>query len=67
MNVKEILDQALGLKPQDRLSLLDGIMRSLDEPDKTVDEIWAREAERRLGAYRDGRLNGIPMEEVFAE
>lgn len=32
----------------------------------TPQEIWADEAEKRLRAYREGRLTGIPMEDAFA-
>ncbi|MBN1293880.1 MAG: addiction module protein [Candidatus Latescibacteria bacterium] len=32
--------------------LLEGIIESLDEPDKNIDEIWIKEAEKRLEAYR---------------
>jgi putative addiction module component (TIGR02574 family) len=45
--------------------LVEGLIRSLDEPDKKLDEIWAEEAENRLKAYRAGKLEGVPMEEVF--
>jgi len=67
MGTKQILVEALKLKPEDRFSLLEGIIESLDRPDKSLDEIWADEAERRLIAYREGRLKGIPMEEIFTE
>lgn len=53
------------LKPEDRFTLVEGIIKSLDEPDKKLDEIWAEEAEGRLKAYREGKLEGIPIEEVF--
>jgi putative addiction module component (TIGR02574 family) len=52
MSVKELLDEAMKLKPEERFTLIDGLIKSLDEPDKTLDEIWAEEAERRLRAYR---------------
>lgn len=67
MGVKEILEKALELKPQDRLTVVEGLLKSLDEPNKSLDDIWLEEAEKRLKAYRDGRLRGVPMEEVFAE
>lgn len=38
-----------------------------DKADKSVDEIWADEAEKRLAAYQAGKLEGIPIEEVFKE
>jgi putative addiction module component (TIGR02574 family) len=47
--------------------LVEGLIQSLDEPDKKLDEIWAEEAEKRLKAYRNGTLKGVPMEEVFKD
>ncbi|MBI5234896.1 MAG: addiction module protein [Deltaproteobacteria bacterium] len=67
MSMKELLDEAMKLKPDERFTLVEGLIKSLDEPDKKLDEIWAEEAERRLKAYREGKLEGIPMEEVFRE
>ena len=67
MKSKEILEQAVKLKPEERFMIIEGLIRSLDEPDKKIDEIWAEEAEKRLSAYRSGRLGGIPAEEVFRD
>jgi putative addiction module component (TIGR02574 family) len=64
---KEILEQALKLKPDERFMVVEGLIKSLDEPDSLLDEIWAEEAEKRLKAYRAGNLEGIPMEEIFKE
>ena len=66
MESKEILEQALHLKPQDRFIIIEGLLLSLDEPDEKIDKIWAIEAQKRLKAYRDGKLEGIPMEEIFS-
>ncbi len=67
MSNKEILEQAMALKPEERLMIVEGLLKSLDEPDHKIDEIWAEEAEARLKAYREGRLEGIPIEEVFKD
>ena len=67
MSSKEILKQAMALKPEERFMIVEGLLKSLDEPDRKIDEIWAEEAEKRLKAYREGRLEGIPMEEVFRD
>jgi len=66
-NCEALLKKALLLKPQDRSLLIDGLIRSLDEPNREIDEIWAEEAEKRLRAHREGRTAGIPYEEVFGE
>jgi len=67
MSTKQLLEAALKLDAHERFTLVDGLLRSLDEPDATIDAIWADEASKRLNAYREGRLEGIPMEEVFKE
>lgn len=67
MSGKEILCQALALKPKERFLIVEGLLKSLDQPDRTVDEIWAEESERRLKAYRNGSLEGIPIEEIFKD
>ncbi|MGY6274260.1 addiction module protein [Methylomonas sp. MgM2] len=67
MGSQEILEQALRLRPDERFALIEGLLRSLDKPDKQLDALWADEAEKRLNAYRDGLLEAIPMEEIFKE
>lgn len=67
MDSKEVLEQALHLKPEERFLVVKGLLRSLDEPDQEIDAIWAEEAEKRLTAYRAGRLGGIAMEDLFKE
>ncbi len=67
MSSKEILEQAMALKPDERFMIVESLLKSLDEPDQKIDEIWAEEAEKRLKAYRDGNLEGIPMEEIFKD
>jgi putative addiction module component (TIGR02574 family) len=66
MSTKDLLDEAMKLKPDERFALVEGLIKSLDEPDKNLDEIWAEEAEKRLKAYREGKLEGVPMEEIFS-
>lgn len=67
MSSKEILEQALELKPKEKIILVEHLLNSIDEPDEKMDAIWAEEAEKRLAAYRKGKLKGIPMEEVFKD
>ena len=67
MSGKEILEQAMLLDPEERFMLVDSILKSLDEHEQRIDQIWTEESEKRLKAYREGRLEGIPMEEVFKQ
>lgn len=67
MESQEILEQALQLRPAERFILVEGLLRSLEEPNKQLDTIWADEAEKRLKAYRAGRMQTIPMEDIFRD
>jgi len=63
--IESILNQALKLKPVEKSMIIEGLLQSLDEPDKTIDEIWAVEAEKRLQAYKEGKLETLAYEQVF--
>jgi putative addiction module component (TIGR02574 family) len=67
MNTKEIVDSALRLGPTERLAVIEELLRSLDRPDPELDRIWIEEAERRLAAYRAGRVKGIAAEDVVGK
>jgi len=67
MNTADIIEQALSLKASERYELLEMLHKSLDKPDPEIDRIWIEEAERRLQAYREGRLDVVSMEEVFRD
>ncbi|MBT4330859.1 MAG: addiction module protein [Gammaproteobacteria bacterium] len=40
---------------------MEGVIESLDHLDRSLDEVWAEEAEKRLEAYRAGHLMAISM------
>ena len=58
---KSILDQALNMRPADKYIIIEGLLNSLDEPDKTIEEIWTIEAEKRLKAYKEGNLKTLTL------
>ena len=65
MRSKEVLEKALQLNPEERFTLVEGLIKSLDEPNKELDEIWSEEAEQRLKAYRAGKIESISSEATF--
>lgn len=67
MGAVEVIEQALKLKASERYELLEVLHRSLDKPDEEINHVWIEEAERRLRAYREGRLEVVSMEEVFRD
>jgi len=64
-HTEAILEQALALSPKDRAALVEELLASLDQPDPTVDALWAKEVEDRINAYEAGELEAIPAEAVF--
>ena len=62
---EKIMEQALQMRPAEKFMIIDGLLQSLDEPDKTLEEIWTLEVKKRLNAYRDGRVKSLSFEEVF--
>lgn len=67
MSNKEIIESVLKLSPQEKLMIVDSILKSLDEPDKEIEEIWLEESEKRLKLFREGKLKGIPFEQLINE
>jgi len=67
MNTRDMVKQALQLDPAKRFELVEEILHSLDQPDPVIDAVWLEEAERRLAAYRAGKVKGIPAEDVFGK
>lgn len=60
-----ILKQALLLSPKDKAVLVEKLLASLDQPDSTIDGLWAKEVEDRIDAYEAGDLKTISAEEIF--
>ena len=65
MSKAELIEQALKLGAADRLMLVELLHESLDKPDPEIDRLWADEAQRRLVAYRAGKLGATDMATVF--
>ena len=62
------MKDALSLPPGARAMLADHLLESLDaENQKRIDAVWAEEAERRVRAIDDGRVELIAGDEVMAE
>ena len=65
-SAREILQLALGLPAPERAALIEALISSLDQPDPRIDELWAKEAEDRLTAFRSGEMDAISAEDVFS-
>ena len=61
----EILKDALNLRPAEKAELIDKLLSSLDNPDKEIDALWAKEAEARIEAYDQGKIKALNLKEVL--
>jgi len=59
--------QAVRLPPDERMVLVERILDSLDEPDPSLDALWAKEADDRLAAYRRGEIRAVALSDVVAK
>ena len=64
---QDILQQALAMRPAEKFLIIDGLLQSLDEPDKTLEQIWTDEVEKRLNAYKSGSMKTLSYEEIFGQ
>lgn len=65
MGRREVIELAMQLKPAERFEVAEELLRSVEEVDPEIDRLWLEEAERRLAAYRAGKVKGIPAEDIF--
>jgi len=64
MDTKELLKEALQLRPVERLRLIELLTKSLDKPNPIIEQIWAEEAEKRYEALKAGKVKTIPLNEI---
>ena len=64
----KLADKLLSLPCEDRIYLVDKLLKSLNAPSKEeVDKAWAEESERRIDEIESGKVQTIPGEQVFRE
>ena len=63
----ELMSMVESLPIDLKTKLLEKILNSLHPTQKTIDEIWAREAEERLKDIKAGEIDPIPAEDVIRE
>jgi putative addiction module component (TIGR02574 family) len=59
--------QVAKLRPEERMEVVERVLDSLDEPDATLDALWATEADDRLAAYRRGEIKAVALSDVIAK
>ena len=65
MNLPDILEEALHLKPQERYIIIENLVHSLNQPDEEIDKVWIEESQKRLKAYKEGTVKTVSYDQVF--
>ena len=65
MDSKTLYKKALALRPTERIELIEKLTQSLDKPDKTIETVWAKEAEKRYQALSEGKVNTVPLDDLI--
>ncbi len=63
----ELISMVESLPVDIKTKLIDKLLNSLHPSQKEIDELWAKEVERRVEEIKTGKVKTIPGEEVFKE
>ena len=67
-SIKELEYEIRSLSGDERMHLLRDLIADLDGAmDADVEKAWLQEAERRYKELREGMIQAIPADEVFAQ
>ena len=65
--VKAIIEEAECLPVEERVMVIDSLLRTINPPLAEVEIEWMMVAKRRLAELRSGQVEAVPGNEVFAE
>jgi len=63
---KDLIDEATSLPIDERILVVDALLKTINAPTPELDSVWGMAAEKRLDALRIGAVRGIPADQVFA-
>jgi putative addiction module component (TIGR02574 family) len=64
-STKDIIQEATALPVEERIIVVDSLLRTLNIPNPDIDKEWVVVAKRRLTELRSGRVNPVPGDQVF--
>lgn len=65
MDTKSIIEEALRLRPAERLLLIELLTKSLNQPDENIEKIWAEESEKRYQALKENKVKSYTINEII--
>ncbi len=63
-SIDRLAKKAIGLRPIERIRLVEAILYSLDKPDPDIEKSWIAESEARYEAYKRGELEAHDWAEI---
>ena len=67
IDANEIISMAESLPIDLKTRLIDRLLNSLQPSRTEIDNLWAKEAERRIEEIKSGKVKTIPGDEVFKQ
>ncbi|GAB6057869.1 addiction module protein [Desulfonatronum parangueonense] len=64
-SISTIFNEALSLKPSEKVQLIELLISALDESDKDTAQLWSKEAESRVDAYDQGKICAVSLQKVL--
>ena len=64
-NAVRLVDEASVLPVEERIFVVDSLLRTLNFVNDEIDAAWGTVAEQRLDDLLSGRVQSVPAEEVF--
>ena len=65
MKTKELIAEISDLPVEQRARIADLILQTLNTPDPDIELAWIQEVEERVEEYEKGKVELIPVQEVF--
>jgi putative addiction module component (TIGR02574 family) len=65
LKTKELIAEISDLPDEQRARIADLILQALNTPDPDIELAWIQEVEERVEEYKKGKVELIPVQEVF--
>ena len=65
-STEEIIQEAAELPVEERIIVVDSLLRTLNIPNPDIDTEWVGVAKLRLAELRSGRIKPVPGDQVFS-
>lgn len=65
MKTVDLIAEAISLPVEERVMVVDSLLKSLNPPETDVDKEWASVAKKRREELRTGAVKAVPGDEVF--